>query len=487
MVHLYGEDRKQVEIVCLDDLVCENSPARLIDLIVNKLDTSYFSNTVLKSTGRPPYNPKDLLKCFLLGLENSIMSSRRLERACKTDFEMRWLMRRLEPDHTTLSEFRRKNTDNLTKFFNVFTVYLYENGYIDGELLAIDGTKIRANNSKKNNYSSKKLDRLIKYNENRLQEYLLGLAKGDENDKKIEAVRGKIDTYKKYKERIDSGEVKEISTTDSDSRMMMTSNNGVAVCHNVQAAVDSKNGMVAGILIVSEPNDQGQLSKVAKVVKDNLGLEKTTVVADKGYYDTDDLKECHDEKIDTIVAKPNSKAQAEGIEFSRDDFVYDEDNDNYICPAGKILKFSCEDKNGIRRYNNLKACKNCPHRAKCTKGSRRDITRHKFAKNAEANDKNLLEKSHLYKLRQQLDEPVFGTIKRTIGLTQFLTNGNESVTAEAALAFTCFNLKRLRNILLDQPKNTPPNSQILPCFAALLPIFMLYLISICQNEKIKKS
>ncbi|MCL2798115.1 MAG: transposase, partial [Firmicutes bacterium] len=255
--------------------------------------------------------------------------------------------------------------------------------------------------------------------------------------------------------------VTEVSTTDPDARLMKQGNNGVDVSYNVQAAVDSKHKLIAGVMVLNAPNDQGQLSKVAKSVKENLDLEEMTAIADKGYHDTKDLRECHQNGITTIVAVPDAQEPDEGIDFKKEDFTYDKPNDCYRCPVGQTLKFGSEDKKtGIRRYLNIRACKNCPQRARCTKGTRRVVTRHKFADSVEQNDLNFKNNYDIYKLRQLLCEHPFGTIKRGMGIRQFLTRGKDNVAAEAALIFLCYNLKRMRTIERNVDKNTLEHTKI---------------------------
>jgi len=253
------------------------------------------------------------------------------------------------------------------------------------------------------------------------------------------------------------------------------------VSYNVQAAVDGKNKLVTGLSVTNEPNDQGQLHKTAKKVKDNLGLKEMTVPADKGYYDTEDIKACHEDNITTIVAKPGDRTPNKEV-FRKEDFQYDKESDEYICPLGCVLKFAYEDKQGFRHYRSYKACGNCPLKADCTKSNRREITRHKYAEHAEQNDKDFAENQEIYKLRQQLSEHPFGTVKRTMGIRQFLTRGLKSVTAEAALIFLVYNLKRLRVIHNDNNKKDGQTAQI----SQFIRLFTIFATLLHLNEFYRK-
>jgi len=421
-------------------MIDAESPAKQIDRFVKESDTSYFAKSNPEATGSPPYDPKDILKLLIYGMDEGINSTRKLARACRKDVEVMWLLNELKPDSTTIRNFRRENAENITRFFNQHARQLCEEGLIDGKITSIDGSKVRANNSKRNNFSIKKLNRHIEYIDKKLTQYL---SEVDKNDR-IEELQERKDKYEGYKKQIESGEVTEVSTVDPDARLMRQGNGGADVSYNVQVAVDSKHKLIAGVLVTNEPNDQGQLSKVAKSVKENLDLEKMTVPADKGYYDTKDFKECHDANIETIVAKPDHKESQDGL-YKKEDFHYDKEKDCYTCPAGKILNFSTEDRH-YRRYRNTKACRKCEQKSLCTRNNRRDICRHEHIEHAERNDRAFKENQDIYKLRQQLSEHPFGTMKRTMGIRQFQTRGLPNVKAEAALIFLCYNLKRLRTI-----------------------------------------
>ena len=449
MGHVIGKDREQIELLCLDELVEPDSSARQIDKLVDETDTSYFEKSEAKGTGRSAYDPKDILKLHIYGFEGGVYSSRRLERECKRNIEVMWLLKGLQPDDKTICNFRRENAENLARFFNTFCMKLAKAGYIDGKVVAIDGTKIRANNSKRNNFSKKKLDRQIEHINDKLTEYIQELDKND----KIDELQKRKAKYESYKKQIESGDVSEVSTTDPDSRLMKQGNGGADVSYNVQTAVDGKHKLIAGVMVTNAPNDQGQLYKVAKSVKDNLELEKMIVPADKGYYDTDDFKDCEDDNITPIVAKPE-KAETETGQYKKENFRYIPEKDAFLCPAGQMLKASKPDKNGYKRYRNAGACNHCPMKDKCTDGKRKDLGRHQYAEYAERNDRRLKENPDIYALRQSLSEHPFGTVKRTMGIRQFLTRGLANVTAEAALIFLAYNLKRLRSIQMNDKKQS---------------------------------
>jgi transposase len=477
MRHKTGVDRNQIQLMrSLEEMVDKDSAARQIDEFVENADTSYFERAKVKATGRPPYDPKDLLKLYLYGLENGIFSSRKLERECKRNIELMWMLRELKPESKTICNFRKDNKTHLVRFFREFCLSLKNDGFIDGKLMAIDGTKIRANNGKRNNFSAKKLDRHIEYIDNKIAEYLDNIEKAD----KLEELQARKEKYLAYKDKIEADEVNEISVTDPDARLMSASNNGVDVAYNVQSVVDGKYKLIAGMDITNNAADQGQLGEVMPKVKEALELDAITVLGDKGYYKTEDFKICEDNGISTIVAK-NEKPDL-GI-YDIDEFTYDEENDVYICPCYAELFPGKTDADGYKEYKNNRACKVCPNKNFCTKGTRRVIKRHIHKASAERNDKRLIENRALYKQRQMLAEHPFGTIKRTMGIRQFATRGKASVKAETALIFTCYNLKRLRVIRADNLKNTRETVAFLP-FSVYLLLFATILLQNTQSTPV---
>jgi len=490
MGHLVGKSRKQVEFLCLEELIEADSPARQIDEFVDGADTSYFEKAALKVMGRPSYNPKDMLKLYIHGMDNGIRSSRKLDRECKVNVEAMWLMNGLQPDDKTICNFRKDNVENIKRFFNEHCVTLARAGYIEGKIMGNDGVKIRANNSKKNNFSGKKLDERIKYIEEKIAGYLNEMDKNDkadevkEKEEKIEELKARKKKYETFKERIDSGEVTEVSTTDPDARIMRQGNGGSDVSYNTGVAVDGKNKLIAGFLVTNEANDQGKLYDTIKPIKDRLGLEEIIVPADKGFYDTDDFKKCEDAGIIPIVAKPEKEEEGTGL-YKKGDFKYITGEDVFVCPAGQKLKGSNPDENGYKRYRNPKACAHCPLRDKCTTGKRKDLGRHQYADYAERNDQRLKDNPEIYKLRQQLCEHPFGTMKRTMGIRQFLLREKPDVSAEVALICLAYNLKRLR-VIHKNGNRKDGAACVFACFAVILLVFHL-LALLCSPHRKKLS
>lgn len=450
----------------IDGYIEEDNPVRVIDAFVESLDMDKlgFKNSIPKDKGRPPYNPKDLLKLYIYGYMNKITSSRKLEKATKTNIEVMWLLRKLTPYNKTISDFRKDNKDAINRVFKEFVALCKGWNLFGKEIVAVDGSKFRASNSKKNNFNSKSLDRKIKYLEENIGKYMQEIEKNDieetidskpskeEIKSRIKELEERKEKYEIYKEKIEKGETTEISTIDPDARLMATNNNGINVCYNVQTVVDSKYKLIVDCDVINNPTDHGMLSKMAKSAKETFEVKELKALADKGYYNAEDLIECEKENITTYVSKQVFSNATGESEFYIDKFKYDKEENVYICPKGQKL-FSRRQKPIDENtkeivYRNFEACGKCEFKDKCTKDKNgRRIRRSIHQDFLDKVDKRTAKNKKLYKQRQMIVEHPFGTVKRGFGITYFLTRGLKSVKAEASLAFLAYNMKRAINIL----------------------------------------
>ncbi len=355
MPYIQGENRNQIILFpeSIDDYINEDSTVRVIDEYVEQLDMKElgFKKTVYPTIGRPPYDPKDILKLYLYGYLNRIRSSRRLEHEAVRNIEVIWLLKKLKPDFKTIADFRKDNKKALKKVFRDFTKLCDEWGLFGKELVAIDGTKFRACNSKKNNYSVKKLERHIKYLDEKIDKYIQELDKYDtietcdrkpdagEIKKRIKELRSRKDKYEGYKKQLKESGKNEISTTDPDARLMCNNNNNVDVSYNVQTTVDSKHKLIADYKVTQKPNDLGELDNMALRAKKLFGGKEFEALADKGYYKAEDLKKCVENGITPYVTKQIYSNGTGDKDFYADKFKYDKDKNIYICPAGKELYY----------------------------------------------------------------------------------------------------------------------------------------------------
>ena len=469
MAYIEGANRDQAQMFpeYLENYVSDDNPVRVIEAFVVNLDLKklMFTKTNSSGPGAPKYNPKDLLKLYLYGYLNSLRSSRKLEKATYNNIEVIWLIKKLHPDFKTIADFRKENKEQLKQIFKEFNLLCKDWNLFGGELVAVDGTKFRADNSKKNNYNKKKINRQLKYLEEKSEEYLKALEEGDNESeinpkytveqlkKKIEDLAKRKDFYQDLEHKIENSEDNEISTTDADARMMDNKKNGLEVNFNVQIAVDSKNKLILATEVTNKPSDQGHFNDMAQAAKETLGIgekDKLEVTADKGYYQVDDLKKCEENGTVTYLTHQKYSNATGNPEYYSEKFKYDSKEDIYICPEGQKLY---KTKNKVEApekllYKNFRICKNCPNKDKCTKSDKgRIISRNKDQEFLDIVDARTLNNMDKYHQRQMIVEHPFGTVKRTMNAGYFLTRGLISVGAEADLTFLAYNIKRVINIL----------------------------------------
>lgn len=472
MDYIKGADRNQIILFpeSIDDYISDNSTVRIIDEFVNQLDMKKlgFQRATCPLTGRPPYDPKELLKLYLYGYLNRVRSSRRLEHEATRNIEVIWLLQKIKPDFKTIADFRKDNKKALKAVFREFNKLCDEWSLFGKELVAIDGSKFRACNSKRNNFSAKKLDRHLKHIDEKIDKYMREL---DENDttetcdrkpdaeeiqKRLQELRNRKIKYEGYKEQLEKNGENEISTTDPDARLMCNNNNNVDVSYNVQTSVDAKHKLIIDFKVSQKPNDLGELDNMALRTKKLFEGKEFEVLADKGYYKAEDLKKCVEEGITPYVTKQIYSNGTGDSDFYSDKFKYDKESNVYICPAGNELHYhrkrTKKDKGIIGyEYRNYEACQGGSARERCTKSEKgRTICRHidqDFLDTIDLQTELNMEK---YKLRQMIVEHPFGTIKRGWGAYYFLTKRKISVTAEVSLSFLAYNFRRAINILGDE-------------------------------------
>jgi len=463
MAYIKGTDREQIILFpdAIDDYIEEDNMVRFIDAFVDSLDmvSLGFKYAVTKETGRPPYDPKDMLKLYIYGYLNKVRSSRRLEKETRRNVEVMWLIKRLTPDFKTIADFRATNTGAIRSVFKEFTFMCKRLDLFGAELVAIDGSKFRASNAKKKNFTKKKLQRTIKEIEKKIDEYLTDL---DENDKqetdapkptakelkeKIDALKARKDNYQNLLEEMKKKGVSEVSLTDPDCRSMMN-NQRVEPCYNIQTTVDSKHKLIVDFEATNEAADQHSLSKMATRAKEILEVDTIEVTADKGYYDSQDIKMAVDARIIPFIPKPQAKGTKDGC-FPKDKFTYESQTDTYTCPAGEKLAFVKTTKNRgkkMRLYEG-KSCPSCTLKEKCTKALKRTVTRWKHDEILEEMQERVLLNQDKIRIRQWLSEHPFGTVKRSFDQGFMLLRGLKKVNTEVSLSFLAYNIKRVINIV----------------------------------------
>jgi transposase len=443
----------------LEDLVEGESIVRVIDRYIETLDLAKlgFTRTKPAETGRPGYPAGMLAKLYVYGYENGIRSSRKLEKEARCNVEVMWLTEGLTPDYKTIAEFRRLNIRPLQKLFREFVKLCRSWDLVGGKIIATDGSKFKASNNKKNNFSRKKLDDRLKRLEEKIEAYLNEMDKEDkQEDGESKVPEGLLELlsrkelYEEYKARLEETGENEFSVTDPDARLMGNNRGGVDVAYNVQSAVDAKHHIVLNYDVSKNPSDQGYLQKTAKaLMRDNF--KRFTLLADKGFYNGVDLSKMKTYGIKAIVPRQNpANPKTQPAQFHIEQFQYNSEANTYICPMGETLRSGNSKTVKRYRYHNKPVCAKCPHKSDCTNNNKagyRTITRNQNSDICDEANRIYKENQSLYKLRQQLVEHPFGTIKHTMNGGHFLLRTRRKVRCEAALLFLGYNLKRAYNVL----------------------------------------
>jgi len=466
MKFIKGHSRNQINLfpVSLDQSIDPDNEVRIIDLFVDSLSIKdYGFRMDFVENGRPAYRPSDLLKLFIYGYMNKVRSTRDLEKECKRNIEVMWLLKCLRPDHNTISNFRTGNQIAIKKVFRATVQIAKHFDLIGGKLVAGDSTKFRAQNSKKNNYNQAKIDRHIAYIDNKLEEYTRALAENDGDNQQIiheeiEKQQQRKDNYRNIEKQLKESGEPQISISDPESRQIMIRNNITEVAYNVQVTTDSKNNIPIDYKVTNE-NDSKAMGNMVQRAKSILRTTEFTALYDKGFHTGSELKTAQNLGIETIVAIPGipSTSQAPNHDYNYEHFRYDEEADTYTCPQGQPLRTNGSWYKELTSSGNIilfkqyktKACKLCPARPECTRSkTARLIHRSEFAEYYEANRKAYQEKEHLYKRRQTIVEHPFGTIKRQWGFSYILTKkGIGRASSDVGFMFIAYNLRRIGNIL----------------------------------------
>jgi len=462
-----GESRQQVTLLpeCLDDYIGEDNPVRIVDAFVEELDlfSIGFQGADPACTGRPAYHPGVLLKLYIYGYLNRIQSSRRLEREAQRNVELMWLTGRLAPDFKTIADFRHHNGAGIRNVCKRFIGLCRQLKLFSQAIVAIDGSKFKAVNSRDRNFTPGKIEARQRQIEQSIQRYLDALETADrtqpaEVEAKTERLTDKIKTLREQMRQLDRTKEElqhepdgQRSTTDPDARSMNSQAKGTGlVGYNVQAAVDAKHHLIVAHEVTNIGNDRAQLHKMAVAAREAMGTSKLQALADRGYFNGTELKACEDAGITTYVPKPmTSGARAEG-RFDKSDFVYIAKRDQYRFPAGQyaIYRFTTVEKNGLNaRLYWTSACPKCPIKDQCTPSDYRRVRRWEHEEVLERVQQRLDRKLDAMTLRRRTVEHVFGTLKHWMGTTHFLTKTLAHVGTEMSLQVLAYNLKRVMRIL----------------------------------------
>jgi transposase len=465
MSYIKGNERSQSVLFpsTLDEYVAENNAVRAIAAFLGRLDfvKLEFVRGQAAGTGRPGYDPRLLMGLFLWGHLNGIRSSRKLERESHRNLEVIWLCENLRPDFKTIADFRKDNGEGIKGVVVEFRLWCLAAGLYGKEIVAVDGSKFKAVNSKERNFTRKGLSQISARERAKISEYLEALAEADEAEgeepelsaaqlqEKIAGLERYLAKHEELERQLEASGESQVSLTDPDAKLMKTAK-GSEVSYNVQTVVDSKHKLIVAYEVTNERNDLGQLAVMAQQAQEALQVEELTVLADGGYYEGNALKECEEAGVTTYVPQPESReARRRGI-FDRKQFRYDQERDLYVCPQGEELRFRSvkHERNKQFKVYKTKACAACPLRAQCTTSKYgRKLVRwvdQEVIDRLQARNRG---RPELLKLRKTLAEHPFGTIKWGMDQGFFLLKGIRKVTTEFGLTVLSYNLKRVLNIL----------------------------------------
>ena len=466
-----GQDRRQGALLPehLDDYISEENPVRVIDVFVDELDLAGlgFERVRAASTGRPGYHPGAMLKLYLYGYLNQVQSSRRLEREARRNTELMWLLGKLAPDFKTIADFRRDNGEALRAACAAFVAICRQVGLLTGGVVAVDGSRFKAVNTRDKNYTPAAVRRRIEQAEASIERYLQALdtadrqegeeaeLRGDRLKERLASLRRQVRELKVMEAEVAQAPDRQISLTDPDARAMATNGKGTGlVGYNVQVAVDAEHHLVVACEVTNQGHDRHQLANMAQQAKAATGAENLSVLADRGYFSGEEILACEQAGVTPYMPRPlTSGAKADG-RFGKEDFVYLREENAYRCPGGYKLPWhmtTVEHGLTLHRYWDLASCRACALKPQCTTSLNRRITRWEHEAVIEAMQRRLDRQPRAMRIRRQTVEHVFGTIKAWMGATHFKTRRLKNVAGEMSLQVLAYNLKRAIAILGVQP------------------------------------
>jgi transposase len=457
--------REQMQLLppSIEEYVTGEAPVRVYDAFVEAIDMEKLGIAIDPTReGNPCYDPKAMLKLLIYGYSYGVRSSRKLERETHYNLSFIWLMGGLRPDHKTIAEFRRKNKEALRQAL-IQSVRLCLNlDLIAGNVLFVDGSKIRGNASIKNTWDEKKCQQVLEKAEKRIAQALdeaetldaeeAGQPSLVEVSKKLEDGRNLKRQVEEIMAELGRGDKKNLNTVDKDC-VRVNNFQGSGAGYNGQVVVDDRHGLIVSCDAVAANNDLGQFSVQIEQAREVLGKPPETAVADSGYAFIEDLSKIDEQQIQIIVPTQRLASGRDTGEFDKRNFHYDKEADCYYCPLGHKLAYHGLNRKRFGRVYIIEKddnCLSCINYGKCTRAKKgRTIIRlgHEELQERLEREHQLDHIQAIYKRRQEKVELVFGHIKRNLGVSSFLLRGFSGVRAEMAVLSLCFNIRRMITLL----------------------------------------
>jgi transposase len=473
MSYRCGVDRNQVLLLAerVEDYVGAENPVRAVDAFIEGLDLAGLGMAVraVGALGASEYDPRAMLKLFVYGYLNRLRSSRELEKATRRNLEVIWLLRQLTPDHWTINAFRKTHRACFKAVFRQFHLVCAGLGLFGAELVAVDGTFLKAVNNPQDNFTQAKVQKLLQQIDERSEAYLReletadreaagqSLAEAAEGDRaqSAERLRQKLAAMEAQRTRcaellgaMEKSPTGQVSLNDPDARSLDKGRQRT-VGYNGQIAVDAAHHLIVAEEVTQEPNDAQLLGPMAGAAKKALGVEQIKVVADRGYYSHEQMRQCAEQGIETYVPMPTTAEAGTGA-YPLERFSYDAEKDHFRCPQGRILSRHRDSRKGRNEYRiyyaGKAACRDCPVRGQCTQGQYRKLAIPVEEPLIAAVKARLQEHPEIFAKRRNLVEHPFGTMKFWQGYHHFLTKGLEAVRAEFTLSCLAYNFRRLLNL-----------------------------------------
>lgn len=457
MSYIQGQDRTQRALFpeAIDELIEQDSPVRVIDAFVASLDLQalQFERAVAAQTGRPGYDPADLLKLYVYGYLNQVRTTRRLEREAQRNVELLWLLNRLRPDFKTIADFRKNNTRAIVGCCRAFSLFCRQQGLFAGQLVAIDGSKFQAVASRKQVWSKERLAKVNQAIDRKIQAYLQQLDEADAQEPSVPpvdtqaalaALAQQKAKLQQIAEQLEDSGASRLVASEPEARPMCMPQAKVAPAYNVQSAVDDKHALIACFEVTDQGNDRTQLEFMAQKAKHELDVQQLKVLADTGYDNAEQCAKCEAAGIEAVVPAQATANRTGAQYFHKDRFEYEAGSDRYRCPAGEYLTVHRLDRTHQRVLYTSHACRDCTLRSACTGASQRWVQRLVHADAGQRANQRAKDNPALMRKRSALVEHPFAGLKRLV--PRFVVRGLQKVSAEVALAVTAYNLKRAINI-----------------------------------------